>query len=398
MLIRCEKCKALYSLEDAALLGQSSFGVECGRCLLTFQAEVRSAKAPAKPRQSEVHTDPARPAARALTPRAVAKLAAPSASLEHRQKSGEDLARLLKPRRPGLGLQLGARIVTLERRSKKPWVIGALALLLIAGGALFAVKHLGGISKAAQAKLLRAHEKLLLDDAQSLEQASAFYTEAARLAPGEAGPEADRAFSLLLQAATQKDLADRMEAHARELIHQLARLQLDRPEGWEKQAAALSDEVAKVAAQRDPRVREAMQLLQVGLAAAKQALEEEPENPSALRAMSFYCALSDAPDRAAHFLDQAEKGAPEDPLNAYSRAIAALSGSPSRAKQDKALSALAQVRQREPGFLRAAYDQAAIAFDRQEFGPAREGLTRVLQLNPQHERARQLVALLPAAQ
>jgi len=63
-----------------------------------------------------------------------------------------------------------------------------------------------------------------------------------------------------------------------------------------------------------------------------------------------------------------------------------------------ALTALAQVRQLEPLFLRATYDQAAISFARQEFAPAREALAKLLQTNPQHERAKQLLALLPAPQ
>jgi len=396
MLIRCEKCQALYSLQDGAAQGQENFSVECGRCLSTFQAESPRPPVVAKAGLTEVRTDPARPAARLVSPRSVAKAPAPSASLEHPQKSGEDLARLLKPRRPDLGFLRGPSQSPWQ--GKRPWIIGALVVVSLAALGLFALRRLGGVSKEAQAKLARAHEKLLLDDSQSLEQASALYTEAAHLSPGEAGPEADRAFSLLLQAATQKELADRMEDRAKGLTERVTRLELDRPDGWEKQAAALVDQVAKIAADRDPHVREATRLLQVGLAAAKQALDEEPENASALRAMSFSCALSDAPDRATHFLEQAEKGAPGDALTAYARAATALSGSPSRARQDSALSALAQVRQREPGFLRADYDEAAISFDRQEFGPAREALQRLLKANPQHERGRQLLALLPAPQ
>lgn len=408
MLIRCERCKALYSLQDGVLQGQSTFRVECGRCLLTFQAQVPQ---PHKSKTGEpatgafatgpraapgdIPTNPARPKP-LLTPRSVTKVAQPSGSLEHHQKAGDDLARSLKPRRPQPGGEGADALAAPSPRNKI--LIGVCIALALAVAAFLGLHHAGGVSKDAQAKLVRAHEKLLLDDEQSLSQASALYTEVAHLAPGEAAPEADRAFSLLLQAGSQKDLADRLEARAKDATDHIARLQLDKAPGWEKQASDLSDQIAQIALVRDPHVREATRLLQQGLAAAKQALEEEPEDASALRAMALYCALADAPDRAAHFLDLAEQKAPDDPLTAYARATAALAGSPSRAKQDKALTALAQVRQLEPLFLRATYDQAAISFARQEFAPAREALAKLLQTNPQHERAKQLLALLPAPQ
>jgi hypothetical protein len=93
----------------------------------------------------------------------------------------------------------------------------------------------------------------------------------------------------------------------------------------------------------------------------------------------------------------AEAKAGKDPLTLYVRAAAALSGTRSRDKQDKALSALAEVQQAEPRFLRAAYDAAAIAAERQQYGPARQGLQQLLKQNPQHERAQALLASLPAA-
>jgi hypothetical protein len=201
---------------------------------------------------------------------------------------------------------------------------------------------------------------------------------------------------LLLEADSHKDVADRLEAAARGLRDQAARLELEKREGFEAQVARISDEVRKLVQEREPHVRDSNRLLQQGVAAAKAALDEDPQDAAALRAMALYCALSDASERGARYLQAAAKKAPQDALVAYTQAALALSGAPSPEKQDRALSALAVARQAEPKLLRATYDAARIAFDRREPGPARTALARIVQQNPAHERAQRLLALLPA--
>ncbi len=39
MLIRCSRCKALWSLQDGIVQDSGPFKVECGRCLQVFAAE-----------------------------------------------------------------------------------------------------------------------------------------------------------------------------------------------------------------------------------------------------------------------------------------------------------------------------------------------------------------------
>ncbi len=113
--------------------------------------------------------------------------------------------------------------------------------------------------------------------------------------------------------------------------------------------------------------------------------------------MALHAALTDSPDKGTAPLLQAEKLAPKDPWNSYTRALLSLSGPPARAKQDRALAALALARQASPHMLRAQVEVAAISVDRQEAGPARLGLNQVLQENPAHDRAKRLLSLLPAA-
>jgi hypothetical protein len=220
-----------------------------------------------------------------------------------------------------------------------------------------------------------------------------------RVSASRGMPEAERAYALLLQAATHKDLADRLDASGRELNERNAKLRLDRPPGFEKQAAEVTDQIAQIAQEREPHVRSANKLLQDGVASAKAALEEDGEDPGALRAMALYCALANASERGLRYLDAAEKKGPPSEMNAYTRAALALSGAPSRERQDRALAALALARQAEPRLLSASAARvyAFISLDRQEPGPARAALSKVLEQNPQHERARKLLALLPAA-
>ena len=164
------------------------------------------------------------------------------------------------------------------------------------------------------------------------------------MAPGEAGPEGERAFALLLQAAAQKDLAGRVS----------------KDEGEEL-------------------TRKATRSMQEGLAAAKAAVEDDREDPFALRAMALHAALAGAPELGLVSLHRAEIVSPQDPWIAWTRAALAVAG------------------QAEPRMLRAQVDVAAISLDRQEPGPARDVLTKVLKENPQHERAKRLLSLLPPA-
>jgi predicted Zn finger-like uncharacterized protein len=332
VLIRCQNCQAIFSLQDGLAASGAKFKVECGRCLQLFEAAAPKRALAGHPAKAPLQM-PRVPARKPEPPAAVVRSVFERALL---------------------------RVVTWRRR----WI--QIAIAVVSASALVVAathwRRFAGIPREAEMRLEKARQKLLRDDLQSLEQAAALFTEAARIASGEAVPEAERAYALLLQAATHKDLADRLES-----------------------------------AEREPHVRSANKLLQDGAAAAKAALEEDGDEPGALRAMALYCALANAPERGLRYLDAAEKKGPPSALNAYTRAALTLSGAPSRERQDRALAALALARQAEPTLLRAQVDMGAIALDRQEPGPARAALAKVLEQNPQHERARRLLALLPTA-
>jgi hypothetical protein len=402
VLIRCERCQALFSLQDGVVRGATGgagFAVECGRCELVFEAKSPSGARPTAASAPRPVTTPSR--GQPVLPARTTTPAQGSAAAEKRtpQPTGEELARALRPKRPGPTddgeTDLLASALARRRKTRR-LAVGAVVLALLAGAGLALApvlkKKFGGLPVAAQQKVEKAHQKLLFDDNGSLEQAVTLLTDAARMAPGEAGPEGERAFTLLVLAGTHKDVADRLEAQARELNDKVAKLQLEKPEGWEKQVAALSEQVSQIATEREPHVRDATRLLQQGLAAAKAAREEDPDEPVAQRAMALFHALNDSADQGSRFADRAEQLRPNDPLNAWVRARLQLCGSPSREKQERGLQQLALARQDEPQLLSALYDQASVEVERQQLGPAREKLTQLLTQNPQHERARRLLA------
>jgi len=394
VLIRCDKCQAQFSLQDGVVRGAQgeippTFAVECGRCGARFQT--------ASPEQV-----PATFARKTPLPATLNTRAAKRGDERESASANAQLARALKPNRPAEppdGDELFAQEMARIARRRK-LLIGAVVLAAALLGAWLAApvlrKKFSGLSPAALALLEKAHQKLLLDDAADLEQAAQLDQQAAKLAPGEARPEGERAFALLLASGAHKDIADRLEEHVNAIATQINHLKAERPEGWEKAVGALADETAPLIAEREPHVDAATRLQQQGLSAAKAALAEDPDEPSALRAMALYSALNDVPEHGAQSIEKAAASDPNEPFTLYVRARLTLSGTPSNEKQEKGLAQLALVREREPHLLRALYDTASLELDHQDVVPARLKLAELLRENPAHERAQRLMAPPPA--
>jgi len=228
--------------------------------------------------------------------------------------------------------------------------VAVIALAIAAGVVLYR----RGLPREMEENVRQGREKMLLDDETSLQEATKLFTEAVRVAPGNAVAEAERAFALLLQASAHKDLAMRVP-------------------------------------QRDEENRAATRLLQQGAAAARQAIEDGPNAPAALRAIALAEAVAGTPEPAAAHAEQAERAAPGDPWVLYAKAAAAAAGH----ARDRAIQALSAARQAEPRLLRVDVDLAGFAIDGGDPAGARELLQRVLRSNPQHERARRMLSLLP---
>jgi len=315
VLIECSRCHALFSLQNGIAAAGARFKVQCGRCLEVFETVAAPRTHPTAP-LVEVAS---------ATPAPVPAAGAPST--------------------PRLELW---RAPLMQSR-----VLVAVIALAIAAGV---VLYRRGLPREMEENVRQGREKMLLDDEKSLEEATKLFTEAVRLAPGNAVAEAERAFALLLQASAHKDLASRLPP-----------------------------------AQRDEETRAATRLLQQGAAAARQAIEDDRSAPAALRAIALAEAVAGTPEPAAAHAEQAERAAPGDPWALYAKAAAASAG---RAR-DRAVQALSAARQAEPRLLRADVDLAGFAVDGGDPAGARELLQGVLRNNPQHERARRMLSLLP---
>ena len=393
MNVRCTRCRAVYTLEDVLYAGApeakplpASLQVECGRCDYVFEAPVPARPKPSNPSLKPVRKDD-----------------------DARAHTNDNLARILKPRRPGepsgaaehhVGGALDGRGGQSQGRRRIVLIAAGVAAVVVLGvlfGPALKRKLSGGLPADARAKVETARSKLLLDDVASLEHAVKLFREAARLAPGEAQPEADFAYATVLLSETHRDLADRLEIAARVRSEQIAKLQADHSAGWEARAAALVDEVARLGDERKPHLVESEKLLGQARSAARAAADEDPDHLAVIRALGLYFAVTE-PEKGREYLERTEAKGKGDPLSLYVRAAAAMAGSHSRDKQDRALAALAEVQHTDPSMLRAQVDAATIAAERRQYGPARDALQRVLAANPNHERARALLGALPTGQ
>ena len=382
MLIQCSRCHAVFSLQDGVAPAGARFKVECGRCRAVFEAIAAPRSAPQGAPQEVA---PGEPQGGAVVAGAEGDILDPGDAEEWTPESAEAVVRP-----PGLALApevapeapaavpgapeafpeapaavLGApaavpeapavRALARARRfaARHRWAVllGALALALTA---FIAVRERGHASTVEE-MLRRGRELLLRDDRRSLEEATKLFTDAVRVAPGQAVPEAERAFALLLQAASAKDLARRVAP----------------PE-------------------REKQERDAARLLQQGSAAARQALSDDKEEPLAMRAAALGAAVEGKADEAAVQAAQAEGAAPGDPWVLYVKGAAAAAAQ----KQDLAVQALSAARQAEPRLLRVDVDLAGIALDGGDAQGARALLVKVLKENPQHDRARRMLSLV----
>jgi len=345
VLIECSRCRAVFSLQDGVAPKGSRFQVQCGRCGAVFEttaapkAQPAQEPAPAEPSPAEADApveeewspEPAEAVVEADEPRD-APLPAPPDFVP---------ASLPVPAQAPRG------------GSRRLWVAGAVALAVAVAAAI--VLYQRGLGSSAEERMRKGHEILLRDDTRSLQEATKLFTEAARASPGQAVPEAERAFALLLQAKAHKDLSLRV-----------------------------------LAAQREEQEKTAAKLLQQGAAAAREALGEDQEAPAALRAAALAEAISGKPDQAEAHAEQADRAAPGDPWTLYVKAAAAAAGQ----KRDRAVQALSAARQLEPRLLRVDVDLAAISLDSGDPAGAKALLEKVLRENPRHDRAKLMLAAI----
>lgn len=375
MLIRCSRCKALYSVQDTVAPGGLAFAVECGRCRQVFQAEPsrRATSAPpvSAPSPPLASAPPASPAETPTPPAKPALLLIRTTPPPPPEETPEPAPEGPEAADPFLEASKRAR--------RKLAAFAGVGLALL--GLLIWWIAASGVPRAAREKMAEGEQKLFRDDQASLVGAAQLFEQARQAAPRTARPEAERGFALLLQAAADSDQANRLERRARELAEQVVKAQA--AQDYSK-AGRLNAEIAQLGSEREGHIREAAKLLETGVAAAKQALEEDPDEGWGLRAMALYCGLTHAPDRGRRYLAQAEErsSTPWDPL------VHAILG-------DDPANRLAQALAAERRMLRARVELAGILADKGQPVAAREQLNEVVKANPEHARAKRMLALLP---
>jgi predicted Zn finger-like uncharacterized protein len=356
VLIECTRCHAVFSLQDGAASAGSRFKVQCGRCHAVFEALASPKGAPSPARQSAAAPDPAAAGIpeeeeeekKEWSPEPAEAVVEPEDSLPEASESDAQA-----PEAGSAGPRVETAVPARRGGSRRSWVTGAFALVVAIAAAV--VLYQRGRGATVEERMRRGHEILLRDDTRSLQEATRLFTDAARAAPGQAVPEAARAFALLLQAKAHKDLAGRLAA-----------------------------------AQREEQERAAAKLLQQGAAAAREALGEDPESPAALRATALAEAVNGKGEEAEAHAAQADRAAPGDPWTLYVKGAAAAAAH----KRDRAVQALAGARQIEPRLIRVDVDLAGISLDSGDASGARVLLERVLKENPKHERARRMLAAI----
>jgi predicted Zn finger-like uncharacterized protein len=326
--IRCHNCQAVFSLQDGIFGAGGRVPVQCGRCLSVFETVVVPPTPPPPPADAWERA-PQRPEPEMAQP--------PAGS----GSAGD----------PAAGGEAGR-----ARWLRWTAVLTGAAVLAAAGVAIRG--RVAALPREVAAKVEQGRERMLRDDARSLDEAARLFTEAVRIAPGEPTPEAERGFALLLQAAAHKDLSERVPP-----------------------------------AERDEETRLAARFLQQGTAAAKQAFAESERDVPALRALALSEAIAGDADRAVEHARRASALSPDDPWTLWVQAAAAKAGKAS----DRALDALSRLGASHPNLLRAQVDLGAMLADRGDPAAAREILRRVAGANPQHERARRILRQLATA-
>ena len=346
MLIECTRCRAVFSLQDGVSPAGSRIKVQCGRCENLFEALTPPAATSPAPQPSAAPPDPAPspPAGQkewSPEPAEAVVEAEPSLDVGPPQPAPEPHpVEAAVPAQP-------------SHASRRRRVAGMFAFAVAVVAAV--VLYQRGRGSTVEDKMRRGHEILLRDDTRSLQEATKLFTDAARASAGQAVPEAERAFALLLQAKAHKELAARVAA-----------------------------------AQREEQEKAAAKLLQQGAAAARQALGEDQEAPAALRATALAEAITGKADDAQAHAEQADRAAPGDAWTLYVKAASAAAGH----KQDRAVQALAAARQIEPRLIRVDVDLASISLDSGDTAGARVLLERVLKENPRHERAQRMLSAI----
>lgn len=403
VLIRCERCRALFELPDDVVT--DGVAVQCGRCLLVFKAKRSGEVAPllvtapplealepmAEPDAASGKPAPGgrelpavdmpgdrRPASRTPAPRATSPYAKPHKPVVKAEPEDDYEAMLARKKR-------NTRVFLLF-----------VGLLVLAGGGYLAATQLKLHKANVDAKkLAEALALVKKDDDLSLEKAVSLYAEVSKAAPDADDVDGDRAYALFLLGGAAKADAEDEGRRITLLQNAMIKLQQEKKDGWEKAFAAAKLELADLDARRQPLLDRSKRLLDEGLQTAREAFDRDNDDDGANRALGFYYSLTGDQDKADASLGRLSGDAATDPRTSYARVAADLTEPSSQEKQVRADEGLSALASSASDFLRAQVDLGRLSEEKGETARARERFQLVLKQNPAHARAKRLEAALP---
>ncbi|HYQ80067.1 MAG TPA: zinc-ribbon domain-containing protein [Anaeromyxobacteraceae bacterium] len=349
MHLRCERCSAVYELDDA-LLPPGGAPVQCSRCQHVFHAW-------------------APPAAKGPPAVAVAP-AAPA----------------------GAGPGEAAPGAERHFRSWRTWRWLAPVLLLALGGVAAGLlwNASGRIASAAVARREEGLRLLLRDDEGSLERAAEVLADASRLDPRLFQARADRALALTLLAADDRDRAAALESRFRAVDAEVSRLQADGAPAPSWRQVELIERMHGLEQRIQPLQEKAARLAAQAFAEVESLAGPHPDDAAVARARALHHVLDHEVGLAERIVRDARAGGLADPWLDLVEGAAEVVAPDAGSSRQRAVGLLVPLSAAHPDLLRARMLLARAEAELGRTDAAVAALDGVLEANPAHQVAREL--------
>ncbi len=410
MVIRCERCSTMYEL-DETLLAPTGSDVQCTKCQHVFTAlPPRSAGRTLVGVPAEAASpEPSRPAAAPAPSRSAARASGPFAGAPSARGEGA-APRGVRPGAPpvyrppaaasGAGSAPVGRAPVLRRdavgtfEARLRWAARWRWLAPLLGVALVAVVVAAWLllHRHADVGADQAHVEALalvaLDDAASLDAASARLAAVVERAPKLRGAAADHALAQVLRAAAVADEVESLAAKLAASADERERLRREQPVGWEAAERAAAAEATTL----EPEVRGREEKVRALAGAARDELArvqgELGDTVEVVRGQAALHALAGERDRVRRIVRGRERG----PRDAWLDLADGWSDArdPDRAARERALGKLRALASTRPDLLRGRYLLARAQASLGRKAEALATLDGILAANGRHEGSRRL--------
>ncbi len=396
MIIRCERCSTLYDLDETLLAPEGS-SVQCVKCQAVFSA---SPPKPGAAAASQV-VPPAPPPPRPASPSGVPSGSARSADAPRPARAGPNIYR--RPQPPPTGAPpprhrgragapprdavsaMDARLRNLARWKLAAAPLGAVLLLLLVYGAWSSWKRQP--DPESQRQRTEAMALITQDDGASLARAVELLDAVQQGDHASNGSVGERGLAMALLAAALADEAEPLDERLAAASAEKARLERERPPGFEDAQRALAMEVTRLEVELAPMRRQ----FEVATSRASEELKALAARPKgavdAARGQAVLAVLhSDAEElrRATEVLRATGNEGWADLMELW------LAARRDGAARDLAIPKLVALVGAHPELIRARFVLARALMSAGRREEAISTLVSLLAANPRHERAQRL--------